>query len=118
MKHQAPVVPRVDTTVREINHYPVNGSVFPFASDLSDGEPILDQLGPATSTCAYSCACAIFHIKSTGYILSQGIEGEERRDFILVISVETFTCNNHSLIVNIDNSSIDPDLFLPFVAPG
>ena len=52
MKHQAPVVPRVDTTVREINHYPVNGSVFPLASELSDGEPILEQLGPATSTCA------------------------------------------------------------------
>jgi len=85
-KHQAPVVQRVDTTVHEINYYPVNGrAAFPLASDLSDGEPILEQLGPATSTCAYLCACAIFHIKSTGYILSQGIEGEERRDFILFI---------------------------------
>ena len=52
-KHQAPVVTRVDTTVHEMNYYPVNGRApFPLVSDLSDGEPILEQLGPATSTCA------------------------------------------------------------------
>ena len=58
-----------------MNHYPVNGSAFPLASDLSDGEPIPGQLGPASSACAYLCVCAIFHIKSTGSILAQGNSG-------------------------------------------
>ena len=71
-KHHGPAVQRVDTTVYEISHYPMNGSAFPLAYDSSDGELILEQLGPVTSTGTSLCACTIFDIKSTGYLCPRG----------------------------------------------
>ena len=52
-KDLAPVVPRLDNSIRRINHYPADSvvcfvNIYPLDSDLSGGQryPAFEQLGP------------------------------------------------------------------------